>query len=217
MPLSVYDDIKFVHTYVLTYLLTPWSRVLIEKITCWQPVKKFPAFLEPEGSSPRLQDLPPVPVLSQINPVHAPHPNSWRSFLILSYHLRLSLPSVLFPSGVPTKTLYSSILNHNYCHIRRLNNVQTWPIYQNFVGTVQPGRKIHINFSFVLGSDATWIGFLPTFKREMMFLFSRSKYVEWDYTLILRTSNIIMEAGSSETSEARHTSTHVPDPKLDRH
>jgi hypothetical protein len=31
---------------------------------------------------------PPVPILSHINPVHAPHPNSWRSILILSSHLR---------------------------------------------------------------------------------------------------------------------------------
>jgi hypothetical protein len=27
---------------------------------------------------------PPVPILSHINPVHAPHPTSWRSILILS-------------------------------------------------------------------------------------------------------------------------------------
>jgi len=27
-----------------TYLLIPWSRVLIEKLAGFQPVKKFPAF-----------------------------------------------------------------------------------------------------------------------------------------------------------------------------
>jgi hypothetical protein len=136
--------------------------------------------MEPESSSPPLQDPPPNPILSQINPVRAlPHPTSWRSFLILSYHLRLGLPSILFPSGVPTKTLDSPILNYSYCHITRLNNVQSWPLYQKFVANVQPDRKIHINFNFVLGSDATWIGFLPTFKRKMMFLSSRSKYVGW--------------------------------------
>ena len=35
------------------------------------------------------------------------HPTSWRSILILSSHLLLGFPSVLFPSGFPTKTLYS--------------------------------------------------------------------------------------------------------------
>ena len=31
-------------TYLLTYLLTPWDRVLLEKLTGFQLVKKFPAF-----------------------------------------------------------------------------------------------------------------------------------------------------------------------------
>jgi hypothetical protein len=34
-----------------TYLLTPWSRVLLEKLTS-KLVKKFPAFMEPESPSP---------------------------------------------------------------------------------------------------------------------------------------------------------------------
>ena len=31
-------------TYLLTYLLTPWSRALLEKLTGFQLVKKFPTF-----------------------------------------------------------------------------------------------------------------------------------------------------------------------------
>jgi hypothetical protein len=38
---ELYDDAR---TYLLTYLLTPWSRVLLEKLTGLQLVKKFPAF-----------------------------------------------------------------------------------------------------------------------------------------------------------------------------
>ena len=47
---------------------------------------------------------PPVPTLSQLDPVHnptshIPHPTSWRSILILSTHLRL----VSFPQVSPPK------------------------------------------------------------------------------------------------------------------
>ena len=52
---------------------------------------------------------PPVSIQSQFDPVHTPNPTSWRSILILSFHLRLCLPSGLFPSGFPTKTLYTPL------------------------------------------------------------------------------------------------------------
>jgi len=54
---------------------------------------------------------PPVLILSQISPVHASHPTSWRSVLILSSHLRLGLPIGLLPSGFPTKTPYTLLLS----------------------------------------------------------------------------------------------------------
>ena len=47
-----------------------------------------------------------IPILSQINPAHAPHPTSWRSILILSSYLFLRLPSGLFPSDSSTTLLY---------------------------------------------------------------------------------------------------------------
>jgi len=54
--------------------------------------------------------LPPVLILSQINPVQATHTTTWRSILILSSHPCLGLPSGLFLSGCPTKNLYKPLL-----------------------------------------------------------------------------------------------------------
>jgi len=50
---------------------------------------------------------PPVSILGQPNHSIYPHPTSCRSVLILSTLLRLGLPSGLFPSGFPTKALYT--------------------------------------------------------------------------------------------------------------
>ena len=88
------------YCWLLTYLLTPWCRVLLEQLTGLQLVKKFPAF---HGTRRFITALTSVRhlSLSWARPIQStcPHPTSWRSILILSTHLRLGLPSGLFPSG----------------------------------------------------------------------------------------------------------------------
>ena len=90
-----------------TYLLTPWCRVLLEKLTGLQLVK-FPAF---HGTRRFITALTSVRQLSLswASPIQSiyPHPTSCRSILILPTHLRLGLPIDLLPSGFPTKTLYA--------------------------------------------------------------------------------------------------------------
>ena len=47
------------------------------------------------------------------------HPTSWRTMLILSFHLRLGLPSGLFLFDFPTETLYTPLLSHHTCYMSR--------------------------------------------------------------------------------------------------
>ena len=90
-------------------LLTPWSRVVLEKLTGLQLVKKFPAF---HGTRTLITALTNVRQLSLswASPIQSvyPHPSSWRSILV-STHLRLGLPSGPLPSGFLTKTLYTPL------------------------------------------------------------------------------------------------------------
>ena len=96
--------------YIHTYLLTPWCKFLLEKLTGWQLVKKFPAF---HGTRRFITALTSVRhlSLSWAHPIQSiyPHTTSWRSILILSTYLRLGLPGGLLPSGFPTKTLYTPL------------------------------------------------------------------------------------------------------------
>ena len=94
----------------ITYVLTPWCRVLPKQPTGLQLVKKFSAFHGTRRFITALTNLRHLSLswASPIQPTH-PHPTSWRSILILSTHLRLGLPSGLLPSGFLTKTLYTPL------------------------------------------------------------------------------------------------------------
>ena len=96
--------------HLLTYLLTPWCRVLLEKLTGLQLIKKFPAFHGTRRFITALTNIRHLS-LSWAHPIQSiyPHPTSWRSILRISTHLRLGLPSGLFPSNFPTNTLYAPL------------------------------------------------------------------------------------------------------------
>ena len=89
-----------------TFLLTPWSRVFLEKLTGSAASQEIPRifvtwrFITVLTSARHLS-------LSWANSIQSsqPPPTSWRFILILSSHLRLGLPNGLFPSGFPTRTL----------------------------------------------------------------------------------------------------------------
>ena len=96
---------------VRVYVLGAWSWVLLEKLPASQLVKKFPAFYGTRRFSTAFTTARHLS-LSWTNSFQSmpPHPTSWRSTIILSFHLRLGLPRGLFPSGFPTKTLCTHLL-----------------------------------------------------------------------------------------------------------
>ena len=94
----------YLPTYLLIHLFSPWSRVLLEKLTGFQLLKKFPAFYGTRRfitafTSTRHLSLSWASSIQSISP----HPTSWRSILILSSHLHLGLPSGYFPQVSPPK------------------------------------------------------------------------------------------------------------------
>ena len=108
MELLCTRNFKTVRCKLLTYLLTPWCRVLLEKLTGLQLVKKFPAFLwNPKVHYRTHKRAPTVPVLGQRNPVHIPtshlldiHPNIIHPSTPRSPHWSLS---VRFPHQDPIR------------------------------------------------------------------------------------------------------------------
>ena len=116
-------------TNLLNYLLSPWCRVLLEKLTCLQLVKKFTAFHETRRFITALTSVRHLS-LYWASPVQSiyPHPTFWRSALILSTQLHLGLPSGFFPSGFSTKTLYTPTSPHPYApHAQPISWIKMTP------------------------------------------------------------------------------------------
>ena len=100
----------FIEIYLHIYLLTPWSRVLLEKLTGSEASQEIPRTLWNQKfitvlTSARHLSLSWVSSIQTLNTT----PNSWIPVLILHSHLSLWLPNGLFPSGVSTRILCTTL------------------------------------------------------------------------------------------------------------
>jgi hypothetical protein len=109
---------------IIIIIVTPWSSVFLETLTLPQLFKKFTAFCGTLKFITAFATAPPsrVPIMSQINPVHARIPLLEDQFLILFSHLRLGLSSSHFPSGFShQKPVCTSPVRHT-CYLCRLSH-----------------------------------------------------------------------------------------------
>jgi len=75
-----------------------WSRILLEKLTVSQSVKKFPAFYRNRRFFTAFTSARHLSLFWAISIQSMRHSTYWRSILILSSHLSMGLPSGLLPS-----------------------------------------------------------------------------------------------------------------------
>ena len=102
-------------TYLLIYLYTSWSRVLLEKLPVSQVVKKFPAFYRTQRFITTFKSASHLP-LSWARSIQSMSPISLLNIILPSMDWSSSWsPSPRFPHQKP---LYTSVLPHT-CYIPR--------------------------------------------------------------------------------------------------
>ena len=143
------------------FLLTPWIRVLLEKLTGSQLVNKLH-----EVPLPHSQATTTSPYSEPDQSSPCPHLTYWRSILILSSHLSAYIPIGIFLSGIPTKSLYTPVFPHTFYIPAHLILLLLFTQANNFIYVRLEAQRTAVLWKVM---PCNLVESKPTFRRNPMY------------------------------------------------